>query len=218
VVGGDGTYVRFLRKYYAKDTKIICVNTGTVGFYAKFNNRNLSNFVKVITNENNYIHPHVLTISINNKLVYNAMNEMVVQSLNTIKMDIKINSDLYEKYMGTGILIATRTGSTGQGKSDGGAIIFPNVDAIELVEIAPTNHSQHRSFNAPTILNGNTKIELFNFVSAQRCDLIIDGIRVKHINPTDHLIITKQLANFRLCFSDDTKNYINKLQQTFIKD
>jgi NAD+ kinase len=145
------------------------------------------------------------------------MNELVIQSLNTVKMNVHINDSLYENYMGSGILIATRTGATGQAKSNGGAIIFPDVDAIELVELAPTNHSKHHSFNAPVILNGNSKIQFKDFISAQRCDLIIDGMRVKHIKPTDQITISKQVAPFSLCFSDDTKGYINKLQQTFIK-
>jgi NAD+ kinase len=217
VVGGDGTYVRFLRKYYDKPIKIVCVNTGTVGFYARFDANNLNQFIKTIMDENNYIHPQLLSININNKLVYNAMNELVIQSLNTIKMDVKIDDALYEKYMGTGILIATRTGATGQAKSNGGTIIFPNVNAFELVELAPTNHSKHHSFNAPVILNNNAKVELTNFVSTQRCDLIIDGMRVKQINPTDYITVTKQDAKFHLCFNMDTHKYITKLQNTFIK-
>jgi NAD+ kinase len=160
----------------------------------------------------------VLSININNQLVFNAMNELVIQSLNTVKLDVQINNVLYEKYMGTGILIATRTGATGQAKSNGGAIIFPNVDAIELVELSPTNHAKHHSFSAPVILNGNSRIQLDNFVSAQRCDLSIDGMRVKHIKSTDRIVVTKQPATFSLCFSEDTKNYIQKLQQTFIED
>ncbi|MDR0675182.1 MAG: NAD(+)/NADH kinase [Mycoplasmataceae bacterium] len=218
VIGGDGTYVRFLRKYYSKPTKIICINTGTVGFYAKFINDDLKDFVKIVTNSNNFIHPQILTININNQLIYNAMNELVIQSLNTVKLDVAINDTLYEKYMGTGILIATRTGATGQAKSNGGAIIFPNVDVIELVELAPTNHSKHHSFNSPVILSGNSEIKLNNFMSFQRCDLIIDGMRVRHINPKDQIVITKQDAPFSLCFSDDPKGYIHKLQKTFIKD
>jgi NAD+ kinase len=217
VIGGDGTYVRFLRQYYDKPTKIVCINTGTVGFYAKFISNHLKDFIKLITDENNYINPQVLSININNELVYNAMNELVIQSLNTIKMKIMIDKTLYEEYKGTGVLIATRTGATGQAKSNGGAIIFPNVDALELVELAPTNHAKQHSFNAPAILNGNSKIQLSDFVSMQRCDLIIDGMRVKRIKPNDAITITKQNATFSLCFNDDPAGYIRKLQQTFIK-
>jgi NAD+ kinase len=40
VVGGDGTFVRCLRKYYNTPVRIICINTGTVGFYARFKHDN----------------------------------------------------------------------------------------------------------------------------------------------------------------------------------
>jgi NAD+ kinase len=158
-----------------------------------------------------------LEININDKFIFNAMNEVVIQSLNTVKMDVFINGSLYENYMGSGVLVTTRTGSTGQAKSNGGAIIFPNVDAFEFVELSPTNHTKHHSFNAPAILCSSAKIELNNFKSSQRCDLIIDGMRVRHINSEDKITITKQDAPFSLCFSGEVKSYISKLQQTFIK-
>jgi NAD+ kinase len=189
-----------------------------VGFYAKFIGTRLDGFIKTITDEHNYTQPQILSININDHLLYNAMNELVIQALNTVKLDVSIDSTLYEKYMGTGILVATRTGATGQAKSNGGAIIFPNVDAMELVELAPTNHAKHHSFNAPVILHSSAKIQLSNFISAQRCDLIIDGMLVKHINTNDKITVTKQSAPFSLCFCDHPKSYIHKLQQTFIKD
>jgi NAD+ kinase len=189
-----------------------------VGFYSKFLGMHINSFIKTITNDDNFTHPQLLKININDNLTYNAMNEVVIQSLNTIKMDVQINGNLFENYMGTGILVATRTGSTGQAKSNGGAIIFPNVDAFELVELSPTNHAKHHSFNAPAVLCSSAKIELNHFQSSQRCDLIIDGMRVRHVNSSDKITITKQDAPFSLCFSGDVKSYINKLQQTFIKE
>jgi NAD+ kinase len=218
VIGGDGTYVRFLRNCYNKPIKIVCINSGTIGFYAKFNQTQINSILKEVLNPNNFIHPQLLQINIDNQKIYNAMNEVVVQSLNTVKLDVYINKTLYENYMGTGILVSTRTGATGQAKSNGGAIIMPNVDVMELVELSPTNHTKHLSFNSPLIVNGtDTTITLNNFKSAQRCDLIIDGMRVMTIKPNQNISITKVNSIFSLCFNCDLKNYIDKLQKTFIK-
>lgn len=146
------------------------------------------------------------------------MNEIVIQSLNTISLDIEINGILYEKYKGTGVLVSTRTGSTGQAKSNGGAIIFPDVNTIQLVEMAPTNHNKHHCFNSPTILNDTATIRYSNIFSSQRSDLIIDGMLVKMLSPNDVIVIRKQEASFFLCFNNKIKDHINKLQKTFIKD
>jgi NAD+ kinase len=170
-----------------------------------------------VSNEKNYIHPQILNISINNKKKYNAMNELVIQSLNTIKMSVNVDNHLYENFMGTGILVATHTGATGQAKSNGGPIFLPSVEAFELIELAPTNHSKHHSFNAPLIMSSSNSVLLDNFQSAQRCDLIIDGMRVLGIKPTDKIKITCTKAKFALCFNRETTSYIEKLKNTFIK-
>jgi NAD+ kinase len=145
------------------------------------------------------------------------MNEIVIQSLNTIKMDVWVDKILYENYKGSGVLIATQGGATGQAKVNGGSIIMPNVNAYEFLELAPTIHAKHLTMMAPLILNGNSQIELNNFFSSQRCDLIIDGMRVTAIKSKDHVSIKQVDASFKLCFSQKVTDYIERLQQTFIK-
>lgn len=147
---------------------------------------------------------------------YYSINECLIQSINTITLDIYIDRTHYEKYRGTGILIATRTGSTAQAKSNGGPIIFPNVDAYEMLEIAPTNHIKHQCISSPIILSGNTQLSFSNFIFNQRCDLIVDGIFIKSLSTNSNVSIKHINANFQFCFSEDIKKYISKLQATFI--
>jgi NAD+ kinase len=140
-----------------------------------------------------------------------------VQSLNTINANIMINDIQYEKYKGTGILISTRTGSTGQARANGGAIIAPNVDAFELVEIAPTLHAQNLTMNAPIIISGDTGVKITMLYTSQRSDLITDGLLKCEIKEGDIMEIKQVNAKFKLCFTNDWNAYVNKLQMTFLK-
>jgi NAD+ kinase len=174
-VGGDGTLVRTLKKCYNKNIRVICINTGNVGFYASFTQKNIDKFENEILNTSNYIHPDILEIEINGKKIY-AINEVVVQALNTIEMDIEISNNFYENFKGTGILICTKTGSTGQAKTNNGAIISPDINAIQLVEIAPTLHANKNTIKSPFVFSGNSTIKLSNFKFSQRTDVIADGM------------------------------------------
>jgi NAD+ kinase len=145
------------------------------------------------------------------------MNEIVIQSLNTIKLDVQVDKILYENYKGSGVLIATKSGATGQAKVNGGPIIMPNVDAYEFLELAPTIHAKHLTMMAPLIIKGDSEIDLNNFYSNQRCDLIIDGMKVTAIKSSDHIHIRQIDASFKLCFPQKISDYIDRLQQTFIR-
>jgi NAD+ kinase len=217
IIGGDGTLVRALQKYYDKDIKIVCVNTGTVGFYAKFTDDMIDNFVKTITNDGNYIYPKTLQITLNHKKQFFCINELVVQSLNTINANIKINDIDYERFKGTGILVATRTGSTGQSRANGGAIIAPDVNAFELVEIAPTLHAKNLTINAPIIINETSKVTIQMLYTSQRSDLITDGLLQCELKEKDVIDVKHVDAKFKLCFTNDMNEYINKLKYTFIQ-
>jgi NAD+ kinase len=169
----------------------------------------------MITNTSNYINPDILEITIDNKKIY-AINEVVIQALNTVEMNIKINDIFYEKFKGTGILVCTKTGSTGQAKTNNGAIIAPNINAIQLIELAPTLHANKITITSPLILDGKSKIELLNFKFNQRTDVIADGMLKSHLKPTNEIKIRKISASFELFFSLKMDEYIKKLHKTFI--
>ena len=58
-------------------------------------------------------------------------------STKAIELDIKISNIKYEKFIVTGFMLSTPTGSTGRNKSIGGAEIFPGIDGIQIMEVEP---------------------------------------------------------------------------------
>jgi NAD kinase len=115
------------------------------------------------------------------------------------------------------VLISTRTGSTGQSRANGGAIIAPDVNAYELVEIAPTLHAKNLTINAPIIINEASKTTIEMLFTSQRSDLITDGMLQCEIKENDIIEIKHVDAKFKLCFTNNMNEYISKLRNTFIK-
>jgi NAD kinase len=95
---------------------------------------------------------------------------------------------------------------------------MPNVNAFELVELSPTLHTKSITVNASLIIDGHDQVVLNNFASSQRCDLIIDGMRVMAIKPHDCISIRQIKSKFKLCLNHNLQEYITKLQKTFIKN
>ncbi len=214
VLGGDGTFIKTINKFYSKEVNLIHINTGNIGFYSKFNSKKLPS-INQITNESNYINPDVLLAKAKNKY-FNAINEIAIKSTNTISCDIYINNTFYESFRGSGLLVSTKTGSTGFCKSALGSIIFPTVDAYELVELFPTLHAKKNSISSPIVLGTKSKITIKNILSNYSNSLITDGIERTCLSNEDSLNIEIIKPKFKLLFTKNESEYIKKIQETFI--
>lgn len=215
ILGGDGTFVKASSQFYSKEVNLIHINTGNVGFYSKFNSKKLPTINQII-DESNYINPDVLLAKAKNKC-FNAINEIAIKSTNTISCDIYIDNVFYESFRGSGLLVSTKTGSTGFCKSALGSIIFPTVDAYELVELFPTLHAKKNSISSPIVLSTKSKITIKNISSNYKNSLITDGIEKTCLSNKDCLTLEIIKPKFKLFFTKNQSEYINKLQETFIK-
>lgn len=221
ILGGDGTFVSTIKKFYNKEVWIIPINTGNVGFYSFFNKNRLPK-LRDIQNKSNYINPDVIKAKINKKEVY-AINEIAINGVNTITCSININGHFYEQFKGSGLIVSTKTGSTGYCKSANGSIIFPNVDAFEIIELFPTLHAKKTTINSPIILNTkNTKVKINNFKSNNPISFVSDGQCVAALKEATLDLSIIKPKGFKLFFpirdnSQCNGDYIDKLQKTFIK-
>lgn len=95
VLGGDGTFVHAYNTYAKKDVKMVLINTGLVGFYSIDLNLDPKAIIKYFDNDNNFYKPDVVSCKVGNKTYY-AINEILIEGINTISADISINNNHYE--------------------------------------------------------------------------------------------------------------------------
>lgn len=214
VIGGDGTFLKSLNKINKfKNARVIPINGGTIGFYSYFND-NLKNILKKITDQKKYFRPTIINLYDDSKK-YISINEILITSTKTLELDIKINDVKYEKFVGTGFMISTPTGSTGRNKSTGGAVIFPGIDVVQLLEVEPISQKKFNTLRSPVILRTDSKIRVTISSDNKQTFLVMDGNVVLNINKKA-IDISFDKSNFFLYKPCNTKSYISKLRNTYI--
>lgn len=160
-VGGDGTLLSAFHRYahLLKDIRFVGIHTGHLGFYTDWRDFELEELVSsLVKDEGKSVSYPLLDVSIhfeNGKEPQHflALNECTIKRINrTMVADVFIKEELFERFRGDGLSIATPTGSTGYNKSVGGAVLHPRVNALQLTQIASLNNRVYRSLGSPLII------------------------------------------------------------------
>jgi len=125
-IGGDGTLLKSARYYAPKDTPLLGVNMGRLGFLAQANPDEINSLVEKIITGQYKIQSRMMLSAFNNKI--NALNDIVIKGdsfSRTAKLYLSINNKVVCEYLADGIIVATPTGSTAYTLSAGGPVIAP---------------------------------------------------------------------------------------------
>jgi NAD+ kinase len=157
-VGGDGTMLKAVHKYIDQIDQVVFVgiHTGKLGFYTDFVHNELDELLTCLK-ENTYsdiafplLEAHVCQSE--SCLDFYALNEItLINAHKTQHLDIFINNQLFESFQGTGICVATPTGSSAYNKSMGGALVHPNIPSFQLTEIGSINNNVYRTISSSMI-------------------------------------------------------------------
>lgn len=162
-VGGDGTILRAAHQYINRIDDIIFfgINTGHLGFYTNFDSGDFDKLIKSI-NDNDFYNEEYSLIEyrLNGKIGY-ALNEITIVNFpQVVVIDLKIDSEQFETFRGSGICISTTNGSTAHNKSLGGPVVDPKLDALVLTEIASINSNAYRTLGSSLVLSSKRKLVL----------------------------------------------------------
>ena len=145
VVGGDGTLLQACRDLSEKDSPLLGINLGTLGYLAEIEKQNVQPALErlmgdaFITERRMMLEGTVCRKS--KKLMEDmALNDIVIGrdgKPRIIDFNIYVNGEFLNSYSADGIVISTPTGSTGYSLSAGGPIVSPEASLILLSPIAP---------------------------------------------------------------------------------
>jgi len=174
-IGGDGTFLNSTR--YIKDTNkpIIGINLGTLGFMSDVMPSDIKMFFNdVINGKYKTIDLCLAKCTVNKKFVFNALNEIVVDKCDSIKMvelGIFYNKEFVGRFFADGVLISTPTGSTGYSLSSGGPIITPFSKVFIITPICP-----HSLNFRPVIVPDSGKIMIKSYCD-EKVRITPDGFK-----------------------------------------
>lgn len=140
-IGGDGTFLNSTRHINDSDKPIIGINLGTLGFMSDVMPSDVRSFFdNVIKGKYKTIDLCLAKCTVNKKYVFSALNEIVIDKCDSIKMvelGIFYNKEFVGRFYADGVLVSTPTGSTGYSLSSGGPIITPFSKVFIITPICP---------------------------------------------------------------------------------
>ncbi len=146
VVGGDGTILEAAQKFQRPNAAILGLNTGYIGFLASV--RNEKDFLKALRrffsgdyriSKKMMIEAEVLR---KGRAIFkiSALNEVTIQNLlGMAELEVAIDGHPIQYIRGTGVMVATATGSTAYNLSAHGPIVMPDIKCMVLTEIMDHN-------------------------------------------------------------------------------
>lgn len=200
-LGGDGTLLSTARALVNKDTPLLGINLGRLGFLADVSVTDFEqHLVDVIagkyTIENRFfiegeIYNSSSTISSNI-----ALNDIVLhshESLSMIEYEVYSDGNLIHKQRADGVIVTTPTGSTAYALSGGGPIMHPSLETLAIVPICP-----HTLSNRPIVLPAEQEIDVRLGQADSIARVNYDGQSTVIINSDDRVRIKRHPRSIAL--------------------
>lgn len=158
-VGGDGTMLEAMRIAAQADATAIGVNLGRIGFLTDISvQQHLTHALAaaILRLTDTFIEERMLLkTSISDTLAVNEVSVSQLYADALISYRLRIGNVDAGGHRANGLLISTPTGSTAYSLSVGGALMMPEMDAIQIVPVAPATMTSR-----PIIVPSSTTIEL----------------------------------------------------------
>ena len=181
-VGGDGSFLRMVKQNnFNSDIYYIGINSGTLGFMQEVKIDEIDKFIFELKNEIYKVDEVCIQETIvncdNNSSRFYSLNEIVIRdkNLKVVKLDINIDNDLLESFMGDGILVATSSGSTAHNLSYGGSIVYPTFTSLQITPMGPINSKSYKSLINSVIIPDKKEIVLIPKIGYRNLIVTVDG-------------------------------------------
>ncbi|MEC4678400.1 MAG: NAD(+)/NADH kinase [Nitrospirota bacterium] len=215
VLGGDGTFLSAARQVAGRDTPILGVNLGSLGFLTEVTLDELySNLKRIFEDGFEEDHRQTLCSFVSREHVDYAqptvLNDVTIHkgSLSKLlQLEITIDSQFVTAIRADGLIISSATGSTAYSLSSGGPIVHPSVDAMLLTPISP-----HMLTNRPLLVRSDAQV-CVTLKSAEEGPIVMfDGQEVFSLQSNDVVQVTAAEKRLRMILSPN-RSYYEVLRQ-----
>jgi NAD+ kinase len=191
VLGGDGTLLGVARLIGERETPILGINLGGLGFLTEVTTEEArSALARVVAGDFETDRRITLEAVVEREEGpkpraehFRALNDVVIVKRPLGRMlDLHVIADHkpFCSYRADGLIVATPTGSTAYALSAGGPIVFPNLRVIVLAPICP-----HTLSNRPVVLPDSFELEMRVKSDDHGAMLTCDGQETAHLGPAD---------------------------------
>jgi len=217
-IGGDGTFLRMVRECDFNPTIRYCgVNTGTLGFLQEIRTDEIDHLVAGLKQGKFTEHEiAVLGAQINGEKKIKCFNEIIIRDkdMRIIKLEVRVDGVLTQRFAGDGMLVCTSAGSTGHNMALGGSVVPFILDTMQITPIAPFNSIAYRSLTNPVIVPAAGTIDLVPMNRGGSVNVCADGIVqvVDNFNKIQITLLKERIKYIKM----DTHPFWEKLNKKFI--
>ncbi|HWG43936.1 MAG TPA: NAD(+)/NADH kinase [Gemmataceae bacterium] len=202
VLGGDGAILHAARQMGYRQTPVLGVNLGRLGFLADLSPDELcSVFPRVVRGEyrvTEHLMFECIVESLGDKRTILGLNEIALQSgppFRMIQLDLILDGEVVSGYSGDGLIISTPIGSTAHSLSAGGPILGQELAAFVITPICP-----HSLTSRPVVESADKvyTIAVRRLSPDASLVLVIDGQEQGQLTSEHRVTVRKAPVSFRL--------------------
>ncbi len=193
VIGGDGTFLRLVRRLEQKDEfPILGVNLGSLGFITQVSPSEMKQAVEEalggkLSEERRFLLKVDLMRGkkvIDSATVFNDATLSKDARTSMLKFDVSMGSELLSNVRADGYIVATPTGSTAYNLSAGGPLLHPDLPGMALLPICA-----HSLSSRPIVIPSHVRLELLLKEFVGKVYLVYDGQVTVEVEPGDAIAI-----------------------------
>jgi len=178
VMGGDGTILSVARLVGLRETPILGINLGGLGFLTEVTLEELyPTMLSVLEGQFQHTQRMMLLVHIHRHgeriAEHHVLNDVVINKgalARIIDLETYVDGDYVTTFRADGLIISTPTGSTAYCLSAGGPIVYPTMRALVLIPICP-----HTLTNRPLVIPDDVKVEVILDSHNEDVYLTLDG-------------------------------------------
>ena len=215
-MGGDGAMLRAAQVAVRRNTPLLGVNLGRLGFLADLGQERFQSELSALLGgqcfaERRMLLKARLTRSTGKALRATAVNDVVAHrsgGARILELSTTVDGRHIATHRGDGFIAATATGSTAYAMSCGGPIVDPRLNATVLVPICP-----HKLDDRPLVIPGDAKLTLsIPSDSGIEAAVSCDGLDLGALEYGQTLHVSRSPRRLKLIHPSDY-NYFSVLRE-----
>ncbi len=211
-IGGDGTLLETVAYVGARETPILGINTGRLGFLATTAPGQIKEAVNSLYNNYFTLEERSLIHLDTDRELFDGLsfglNEFTITKRDTASMIVVhtyIDGEYLNSYWADGLIVATPTGSTGYSLSCGGPVVLPQSGNFIISPVSPHNLNVR-----PLVVSDNSVIS-FEIQGRSKNYLVSLDSRSRVVDAGIQLAVRKESFRARLVQLDGN-NFLQTLR------
>ena len=201
VFGGDGAILRAARQMGYRQTPILGINLGRLGFLADIHPHDFKACFDQVLLKKYSVTQHLMFECViespdGTAQTILGLNEVVVHAMPPVRMlelELDVDGAAVSRFGGDGLIISSPIGSTAHNLSAGGPILGQELSAFVITPICP-----HTLTYRPIVESAEKTFSIRLGSGAMQAVVVVDGQAIEQITPAHRVVIRKAPVAFQL--------------------